>query len=83
MGLSEPKTLEEAIRQRDSWIETARHYAIGVEYYRGQRDAFLKAGLNQTLADTIDRVVGRGWENLIDSSDDLLEKKLVDAKRNS
>jgi hypothetical protein len=33
-----PETLEQAIAERDAWIESAAHFSRGEEYYRGLLD---------------------------------------------
>ena len=32
-------TVEQLVRERDGWIDSAKHFSNGLEYYRGQLDA--------------------------------------------
>lgn len=70
VDLGTPETIERAIVERNNWCETAMQHSINEEYYRKQRDAFLRAALtNPALAVAAEQIVGEGWERLIDGED--------------
>lgn len=65
-----PKTLEQAIAERNNWFETARTYRINADFYRKQRNALLiKLNENPALWHIADRVVGFGWKKLIEEEE--------------
>lgn len=67
MGIHTPKTLEDAVRERDGWIETAAHFASGQAHYRGQRDAFLRAALESPeVRRAAAAIIGDGWWRLLE-----------------
>lgn len=67
MGIPAPTTLEDAVRERDAWIETAAHFSDGQVHYRKQRDAFLRAAVTDPAVRKVAaEVVGDGWWRLLD-----------------
>jgi hypothetical protein len=58
---------EEARKQSLAWCATALEQCRNVVYYRRQRDAFLRAALEDPrLAAAATRIVGPGWRNLLE-----------------
>lgn len=65
--LGSPETLERAIAERNAWCDTATLAQHNVDYYRGQRNAFLEAALvDPAVAAVAQRIVGDGWRRLLD-----------------
>ena len=68
--LGTPGTLEDAIRERNAWCETAAFHLRNEQHYRAHRDAFLQAALlDEKVAAVALSIVGEGWQRLLANED--------------